>query len=535
MRLSTKQASPKLLLKFDISIASSHKMSFELGYGATWFFKNRVGIQNPRFALKGKKRLNLIRASGSDYYSTLNVKRNATLQEIKCAYKKLAREYHPDLNRSSGAEEKFKEIGAAYEVLSDNEKRSTYDRFGEAGLKGEYQGSGARPSGVDPFDIFESFFGESNGIFAGRGGLDGTNFNFRSNWHQDANIRYDLPLSFGESIFGVQKDINISRFETCDDCNGTGAKSSSGLRICEVCGGSGGVMKSQRTSFGVVSQVSTCSSCGGEGKVIIDRCHRCKGNGRVQLKRTIKVEVPAGVSDGMTIQVQGEGHFDKKRGRIGDLYVYLHINEKPGIQREGLNLYSNITIGYTEALLGTIVEVETVEGLKELTIPPGIQPGESIKMPYMGVPHLKKPSNRGDHHFVVNVVIPKNISDEERKLIEQLASFRTSSKFSSKTSDESLQGKQASRKKGSPRDHVPMQEINAGNSFWKSIKKLFRPKRSETKFGSMSLELLPHTRNPLAKSGPFGIFPSVFILIIISCSLIMRIVSSKLKQMFQFD
>ncbi|PQQ15460.1 chaperone protein DnaJ [Prunus yedoensis var. nudiflora] len=368
----------------------------------------------------------VIQAAGTDYYKTLNVPRSATLQEIKSSYRKLARKYHPDLNKGAGAEDKFKEISSAYEVLSDDEKRSLYDRFGEAGLQGEYDSSTMGSRGVDPFDVFDTFFGGSDGIFGGRGESGGFNFNLRNRGNEGLDIRYDLYLSFEESIFGVQREIEVSCVETCDNCGGTGAKSDNCIKSCTGCGGRGGVMKTQRTPFGMISQVSTCSKCGGDGRIITDPCQRCSGKGQVQSKRAMSVTIPAGVNDGATMQIQGEGNFDKKRGTVGDVFIVLHIDRKAGIHRDGLNLYSKINIDYTEAILGTVIKVETVEGLKELQIPSGIQPGETVKLRRMGVPDMNKPSTRGDHHFVVNVLIPKIISDKERALVEELASLKAS-------------------------------------------------------------------------------------------------------------
>ncbi|KAJ6677152.1 DNAJ-like protein 1 MITOCHONDRIAL-RELATED [Salix viminalis] len=256
-----------------------------------------------------------VRAAASaraDYYSTLNVSRNATLQEIKSSYRKLARKYHPDMNKGAGAEDKFKEISAAYEVLSDDEKRSLYDRFGEAGLQGEFDGYGSGSQGVDPSEIYNTFFGGSDGFFGGRGGDGGLNFNFRNMGNEDLDIRYDLYLSLEESVFGGQREIEVSFFETCDSCSGTGAKSSSCIKSCADCGGRGGVMKTQRTPFGMMSQVSTCAKCSGEGKVITDHCRKCGGNGKIRSKRSMKVVFPAGVNDGATMRIQGEGSFNKQ-------------------------------------------------------------------------------------------------------------------------------------------------------------------------------------------------------------------------------
>ncbi|GMQ11582.1 hypothetical protein CsSME_00054164 [Camellia sinensis var. sinensis] len=424
------------------------------------------------------------KAGSSDYYTTLNLSRNASLLEIKTSYRKLARKYHPDMNKGPGAEEKFKEISAAYEVLSDDEKRSLYDRFGEAGLRGEYEGPGASSQGVDPFDIFDTFFGGSNGLFGGRGEPEDTYFNLRNRGSQDLDMRYDLFLSFEESIFGGQKEIEVSCLETCDNCSGTGAKSSGCIKLCSECQGRGGVIKTQKTPFGIMSQVSTCSKCGGNGKIITDYCQSCGGNGRVKLKRSIKVVIPPGVSDGATMQVRGEGNFDKKRGMAGDLYLVLHVDEKHGIQRDGLNLYSKVNLDYTEAILGTVMKVETVEGLRDLQIPSGIQPGDTLKMSHMGVPDINKPSRRGDHHFIVSVQIPKDISDEERALVEKLASLRASRNRHSVPSMATPKGDFDNQKLKDALSHGSKRVA----SLWNSFKDFLGRRQSGNGFGSVSVE-----------------------------------------------
>ncbi|OMO69907.1 hypothetical protein COLO4_28868 [Corchorus olitorius] len=445
------------------AIASGRNSSSVLGFG--WSGKSQFNFcKTPEIGFgvdggvnKSKcRRTAVIRAAGSDYYSTLNVSPDATLQEIKASFRKLARKYHPDMNKSPGAEDKFKEISAAYEVLSDNEKRSLYDRLGEAGLQGEYSGSGGASPGVDPFEVYNAFFGGSDGFFGGMGEPGGFNFDLRNKGNTSLDIRYELHLNFEESVFGGEHKIQVSCLETCDDCGGTGAKSSSCITSCGGCGGRGVVMKSQRTPFGMVSQVSTCSNCGGNGKIITDNCRRCNGRGKVKVKRSMSVIIPPGVSDGSTMRIQGEGNFDKRRGLAGDLFIVLNINEKPGIWRDGLNLYSKINVDYTQAILGTVVE--TVEGMKDLQIPSGIQPGEKVKLSRLGIPDINKPSVRGDHHFIVNVLIPKDIrqwkkrlhgqwsykeetreeyrklrrkrrtGNKERALVEELASLKASSK-----------------------------------------------------------------------------------------------------------
>ncbi|KVI08118.1 hypothetical protein Ccrd_013512 [Cynara cardunculus var. scolymus] len=348
-------------------------------------------------------------SSSPDYYKVLNVRKNATLQEIRSSYRALARKYHPDMNKGAGAEEKFKEIGAAYEVLSDEEKRSLFDRFGEAGLRGEYDGSGTGYQEVDPFDVFGTFFGDANGFFGGMNESGGNNFNLRSKGSHALNIRHDIFLSFEESIFGGKRDIEVSCLETCDYCGGTGAKSSNHIILCNHCGGRGAVAETQKTPFGVMSQVSTCSTCGGDGKIITEFCKYCRGEGNVQSTRSIKVVIPPGVNDEATMCIEGEGNVDNKRNRVGDLYLVLHVNQKRGIRRDGLDLYSEINIDYSQAILGTVIKVETVDGLKDLQVPSGIQPGETIRLSRMGVPDVNKPSVRGHHHFIVNVQIPRYI------------------------------------------------------------------------------------------------------------------------------
>ncbi|XP_047315387.1 chaperone protein DnaJ [Impatiens glandulifera] len=387
---------------------------------------NNFSAFSPLHKQRKQRVTTVARASSSDYYSILNVTRDATLKEIKSAYRLLARKYHPDLSKRPDAEEKFKELSAAYEVLSDDEKRSTYDRFGVEGLQGNYEGSNAGPRGVDPLDVFGSFFGNLDGHFGEGDGPDDINFTFRNPRSQDLDIRYDLFLSFKESVFGTKKDIEVSNFETCERCDGTGARYSSCIKTCASCKGRGGVVTSQKTPFGVMSQVSTCTTCGGEGKIITDHCQECSGHGRVKSKRSINVSIPPGVNDGATMKLRGEGNFDNKRSITGNLYLVLHVNPKEGIWREGNHLYSQVNVDFTEAILGADVKVETVDGLWDLHVPSGVQHGDTLKIPGLGVPDINRPSRRGDHRFVVKVHIPKEISDTERELVEKLASFRLS-------------------------------------------------------------------------------------------------------------
>ncbi|KDP21740.1 hypothetical protein JCGZ_03276 [Jatropha curcas] len=479
--------------------APSVRVSLRSSSSGSNFLGRNCQLLNPNFGFTNGKRRRcnwvIKAASGIDYYSTLNVSRNATLQEIKTSYRKLARKYHPDMNKGPGAEEKFKEISAAYEVLSDDEKRSLYDRFGEAGLQGEYDGSGSGSQGIDPFDIYNAFFGNSNGFFGGQGDAGGINFNFRNLGNQDLDIRYELYISFEESVFGGQQEIEVSCFETCDNCGGTGAKSSSCIKSCSDCGGRGGVMKTQRTPFGMMSQVSTCSKCSGHGKIVTDHCPKCGGNGKISSKRSMKVVIPPGINNGAMMQIQGEGDFDKKRGIAGDLFITLHVNEKHGIWRDGVNLYSKINVDYTQAILGAVVKVETVGGLKDLQIPAGIQPGDTVKLSQMGVPDINKPFVRGDHHFIVNVLIPKDISDEERALLEELALLKSYTQHHPGTSKNEVDENRMRDAK------VPASSrgTKSVTSLWNSITDFLRRRQSREGFASVTMDtsrLLQRTWKP---------------------------------------
>ncbi|KAG0470356.1 hypothetical protein HPP92_017056 [Vanilla planifolia] len=364
-------------------------------------------------------------AALGDYYSTLGVSRSASTKEIKSAYRRLARQYHPDVNKQPGATEKFKEISNAYEVLSDEKKRALYDQYGEAGVKSSVAGSSGAYT-ANPFDLFETIFGSTMGNFSG---MDQTVFRTQRPGAaiKGEDIRYDLVLEFSEAIFGAEKQIELSHLESCDVCNGTGLRIGSKMRICSSCGGRGQVMRTEQTPFGLFSQVSICPTCGGQGEIISDYCRKCTGEGRIRVKKDIKVKIPPGVSNGSTLRVRGEGDAGSKGGPPGDLYVCLDVLEIPGIQRDGINLISTVSISYIDAILGAVVKVKTVDGLVELQIPPGTQPGDAVVLARQGVPKLSRPSVRGDHLFTVKVTIPSRISGRERELLEELASLSETS------------------------------------------------------------------------------------------------------------
>ncbi|KAI3815000.1 hypothetical protein L1987_14650 [Smallanthus sonchifolius] len=371
--------------------------------------------------LYGNRRGGFFVFAAADYYSTLGVPKSATSKDIKAAYRKLARQYHPDVNKEPGATEKFKEISAAYEVLSDDQKRAIYDRYGEDGVKSTIGGqSGAYAT--NPFDLFETFFGTSMGGFVG-GDPSGFGGRRASTVIKGEDIRFDMTLEFSAAIFGTEKEFELSHLETCDVCTGTGAKVGSKMRICSTCGGRGQVMRTEQTPFGMFSQVSVCPNCNGNGEMTSEYCRKCSGEGRIRVKKDIKVKIPPGISKGSVLRVAGEGDAGPKGGPPGDLFVYLDVEEIAEIQRDGVNLLSSVSISYLDAILGTIVKVKTVEGMTELQIPAGTQPGDILFLAKKGVPKLNRPTIRGDHLFTIKVTIPKRISDQERELLEELASL----------------------------------------------------------------------------------------------------------------
>jgi len=355
-----------------------------------------------------------------DYYETLGVSRDADKEEIKRAYRRLARKYHPDVNKEPGAEERFKEINRAYEVLSEPEIRARYDRFGEAGVSGA-GAAGFSQDFSDSFaDIFESFFSG----FAG-GGMGGPQAGRRrSGPTRGDDLRLDLRLDFKEAIFGGDKDILIRHLESCETCNGSGAKPGTLPRTCSTCGGSGQVRRATRTPFGSFTQVSVCPTCNGTGQMIEEKCATCGGQGLKEVKKKLKITIPAGVDNGTRLRVSNEGDAGKRGGPPGDLYVFLSVAPDPHFQREGINILSEVKISYLQAILGCTLEVETVKGTTTLTIPPGTQPNTVLTLENEGVPRLGNPVSRGDHLITISIDIPTRVTTEERELLEQLAQIK---------------------------------------------------------------------------------------------------------------
>ncbi|MEO0986410.1 MAG: molecular chaperone DnaJ [Cyanobacteria bacterium J06639_14] len=352
-----------------------------------------------------------------DYYEVLGINRGSSPEDIKRAYRRLARKYHPDVNKEEGAEETFKEINRAYEILSEPDMRARYDRFGEAGVGGAAGAGGFQDFGdMGGFaDIFESFFG-------GFGGAGQTSR--RRGPSRGDDLRLDLKLGFKEAIFGGEKEIKISHLETCGTCHGSGAKPGTRPSTCTTCGGSGQVRRTTRTPFGSFAQVSTCPTCGGTGEMVEEPCETCGGSGHRQESKKLKITIPAGVDNGTRLRVSGEGDAGKRSGPAGDLYVYLFVEEDSHFRRDGINILSDLKITYLQAILGASIEVDTVDGEIKMEIPAGTQPNTVLTLDNRGVPKLGNPVSRGDHLITVQVQIPNRLKPEERELVEKLAELR---------------------------------------------------------------------------------------------------------------
>ncbi len=346
-----------------------------------------------------------------DYYEVLGVPRTATPEDIKSAFRKLARQYHPDVSQEPNAEERFKEINEAYAVLSEPDKRAAYDRFGHAGV----QNTGGVPDfTVDFADLFEEFFGGFGGF--GRS----SSRRARNAPRRGGDIQYNVDLTFEESIFGVDKEVEITRDEVCETCSGRGSEPGTSPVRCTTCNGTGEVRQVRQTLLGSMVQVSTCSTCNGQGETIGTPCHTCNGRRLVRRVRKKVVAVPAGVDNGNQIRLAGEGQPGENGGPNGNLYLVIRVLTHKYFRRRENDIMLDLNINIAQATLGAEVEVPTVDGPAQLKIPAGIQPGKVLRMRGKGVPHVRG-NGRGDQMVVVNVEVPKSLTGEQRKLMEQLA------------------------------------------------------------------------------------------------------------------
>lgn len=342
--------------------------------------------------------------SKRDYYEVLGVERTATEVEIKRAYRTLAVKHHPDKNPGDAeAEEKFKEAAEAYSVLSDAQKRASYDRFGHsAGAAGGFD-----PGFSNIEDIFDLFgFGD---MFGGRGGR-------QSSIQRGADLRYDLQITLEEAAAGKDEKLRIPRLEKCDECDGKGAEKGTSAENCITCGGSG----QTRFQQGFFSVMRTCSNCNGKGQIIRTPCKNCRGEGRIEKEKTLEIKIPAGVETGSRLRVTGEGEAGVNGGPAGDLFVVLHVKEHELFERQGANLYSAVPITFAQAALGTEIKVKTLDGEEDLKIPAGTQTGTVFRVRSQGMPALGG-RGKGDLFVAVTLMTPKTLSKEQRKLLEQLA------------------------------------------------------------------------------------------------------------------
>jgi molecular chaperone DnaJ len=342
-----------------------------------------------------------------DYYEVLGLPRNASDEEIKRAFRKLAFQYHPDHNKNPGAEDRFKEVNEAYQVLSDPEKRISYDRYGRVPAEGLGGFADFGFGGLG--DIFESFFG--GGPFARTA---------QRVPQKGASLRTHLALSFEEAVFGCRREVEVQRIESCPLCHGTGCEPGTAPQTCPECRGTGQVKKVQQSIFGRFSHVSTCPRCGGNGSIITSPCSECHGRGEVKVKRKLAADIPAGVDDGNRLCLDGEGNSGLYGGAPGDLYIDLSVRPHDLFRREGVDVLCDLPINFAQAAVGDEVEVPTLDGRTSLKIPPGTQHGKVFRLKGKGVPQLNS-RGRGDQLVKVVVVTPRHLDGKQRRLFEELA------------------------------------------------------------------------------------------------------------------
>lgn len=366
----------------------------------------------------------------TDFYEILGVSKDAGKDEIKGAFRKKARECHPDVNKAPDAEAKFKELGKAYETLMDDDKRSLYDRYGEDGL---------RNAGFDNGGPFAGGFGDLNDIFnTFFGSMGGFGFSHRQvdpNAPQPGDdLRVDIEIEFEEAVFGVTKEVKIDHLETCEICKGTGAEPGSAPVKCPTCGGTGRVQQTTSTILGHFTQITTCPACHGSGQKINNPCKACKGYGRIEKEKSVELKIPAGVDTGNKMRMAGEGDAGKNGGHQGDLYVVLHVKPSEYFKREGVNVFTNLEISPAQAALGDEITIKTLDGEKEVNVPQGSQNGDPIRLKSLGVPQLGKTSHRGEHIVIIDVKIPTDLSEEEKQLYKKLYKLNTNKEHHDKES-----------------------------------------------------------------------------------------------------
>lgn len=361
----------------------------------------------------------------ADYYEILEVSKNATKDEIKSAFRKKARVLHPDVNKAPDAEEKFKELGKAYEVLMDDDKRQMYDRYGEDGLKNSgYDSQGPFAGGFgDLSEIFNSFFGGGFGFQRQRD---------PNAPQQGDDLRVNVEITFEEAVYGTTKEIKVDHMEICTECNGTGAKKGSKPEKCSACNGTGQVTQTARTPLGSFTQITTCLHCNGTGIKITNPCPSCKGTGMMTKEKKLELKIPAGVDTGSKMRLSGEGDAGKNGGPAGDLYVVLYVQDSNYYERDGYDVYTKIEISPAQAVLGDEIKIQTLDGERIINVPAGTQTNETLKLKGAGISHIGRNSQRGDHIVVFDVKIPnpKKLKEEEKQLYRRLYELNTGKKLS---------------------------------------------------------------------------------------------------------
>ena len=359
-------------------------------------------------------------ADKRDYYEVLGVKKGASEDEIKKAYRKAAKENHPDLHPGDkAAEARFKEANEAYAVLSDPDKRAKYDQFGFAGVDPNFAAS-AGAGGFEGFGDLGDIFGDIFGNFGGFGGFGGGRQQTRTGPRRGESLRARMTLTFEEAVFGCKKDITIPRVEQCPDCKGTGCQSGTTPEVCPQCRGTGTVRTQQRTPFGVFQSSGPCPKCGGAGKIIHSPCSKCRGSGTVHTQKKLNVTIPAGIDDGETVSLRGQGNAGANGGPAGDLLVQVQVKPSATFQREGTSIYTTAELGFVQAALGTEIKVPTLDGEVSLNIPEGTQTGAVFRLRGKGVPNVRT-GLRGDQFVTVNLQTPKALSKKQRELLQEFA------------------------------------------------------------------------------------------------------------------
>ena len=364
-------------------------------------------------------------ANKRDYYEILGVTKTAAADEIKKAYRKVAMQFHPDRNPGDkAAEEKFKEAAEAYEVLSDSDKKAQYDRYGHAGVSGSGRGGFGGGGGMNMDDIFSQFgdiFGEDLfGSFFGGGGQRGGRGQQRSRGIRGSNLRVKLKLTYEEIAKGVTKNIKVKKYVNCTTCSGSGAKDKGSVQSCSTCGGSGQVRRVQNTFLGQMQTVTTCPACNGEGTTVTAKCTSCKGEGRIYGEETVSIDIPAGVQEGMQLNISGRGNAGERGGSPGDLIILIEEEQHKELHREGLNVAYELHLSFTDAVFGTQIEVPTIDGRAKIKIPAGTQSGKIFRLKGKGFPAVNS-YEKGDQLIQVSVWTPQHLSAEEKAVLEKLS------------------------------------------------------------------------------------------------------------------